>query len=286
MLRFWGKRVVVAAVGAAGLVASVARAADLPTFNLLGEASIPKFAEKKETIQFGTITLTNAAIGTASFSSSATPFPVLTADAQAGPNLAMDRLFTRGSGFLNYAMMITSSSLPTGSVLPVSAFVAGGVAGTANAGASFVLESSWQIIDVTANLLVGGDSILTATPLTGSFSQGFSHVVNLSLKTDHLYRISLRADAQAAASDPGSSAVAHAFIDPWFSFGAGVDPAQFAFSFSAGIGNTAPVPEPAAAGLLLLGLAVLGWRRRSLQPAGAATASSSSLSMRSCALGC
>jgi hypothetical protein len=268
-MRFWSKLIPGAALALAGLTA---HAADLPVLTLLGEVLIPKFAQKVDTVQFGTISLTNPAIGSASFSSSGTPFPVLTADAQAGANLNMDRLFTRGVGTLNYAMLITST-LPTNTPLAVDAFVAGGVAGTASAGASFVLETSWLLFDLTTGQQVGGEAIQTAVPLTGSFAQGFSHTVALQLQVDHLYRITLRVDAQAAATEPGSSSAAHAFIDPLFSFGDGVDPTLSAFNFSTGIGNTAPVPEPApwallAGGLLLWGLLLWGLRRLGLSRLG------------------
>jgi hypothetical protein len=273
-MRFWSKLI----AGVAASAGLTAQAVDLPAATLLGEVLIPKFAEKVDTVQFGTISLTNPIIGTASFSSAGTPFPLLTADAQAGPNPSVDRLFTRGVGTLNYSMMITST-LPANTPLSVDVFVAGGVSGTASAGASFVLESSWLLFDLTSGLQVGGEAIQTPVPLTGSFAQGFAHTLPLELRVDHLYRITLRVDAEAAATEPGSSAVAHAFIDPFFSFGAGVDPALSAFNFSTGIGNAAPVPEPAPWALLAGGLLLLALRRS--QAGAAATASSSSLSMRS-----
>lgn len=251
-MRFWSKLAALAAITLAGPVA-----AQLPAATVLGEVLIPKTAEKVETVQLGaTIALTNPVLGSASFSSSGLPFPSLTADAQSGPDPAVAFMFTRGTGVLNYSMMLTSLGGPAGSV-PVLALAAGAVSGTASAGATFVLGASWELIDLTSGLRLAGDAVQTTTPTTGSFSQSFGGTTPLQLQTDHLYRITLRVDAEAAASEPGSQVAAHAFVDPVFSLGAGVDPALYAFSFSAGIGNTAPVPETGTLALLLGGLLML-----------------------------
>jgi len=63
------------------------------------------------------------------------------------------------------------------------------------------------------------------------------------------------ADAFAAAGS-GVSASATTFVDPVFSFGAGVG-AEYSFLLSEGIGNSAPVPEPASFVLLIAGVLAL-----------------------------
>jgi|SRR6185503_2803339 len=105
--------------------------------------------------------------------------------------------------------------------------------------------------------------------LTGSFNQSFNHTIGLTLTTNHVFPVSMLADAAAAATDVGSHAAADAFVDPIFSFGTGVDSSLYSFNFSPGIGNSHPVagvPEPGTLAIFSSGLFLLVFvgRRRTV----------------------
>jgi hypothetical protein len=146
-------------------------------------------------------------------------------------------------------------------MVPILIGAAGVAEGVATSGASFAVESFWQLRDV-GNVLIG-DDIRSGQIDGNSFSQSFAHTVGISLATNHVYQVALFADAAAAATAEGSRASAHASVDPFFSFAVGVDPALFSFHLSEGIGNTATaaVPEPGTGVLLAAALLLLGWRR-------------------------
>lgn len=206
---------------------------------------------------FGTISLEDARFGKVSLTAAAIPSPSLIADATIGPNL-LPSISGRASWLLDYALEIAG---PAGSV-PVLIDVAGGASGVASPGASFAVESRWDLLDGGSSL--AGDDIRSGQ-LTGNFGQEFRRTVRLTLATNHAYSLFMLADAFSAATSEGSRADAHAFLDPVFSFGPGVDPLVYSFNFSTGIGNSpigAAVPEPAAltlfgAGLLCLGLLLI-----------------------------
>jgi hypothetical protein len=210
---------------------------------------------------FGTISLVEARFGSVSLSASGVPSPSLIADADIGPNL-LPSISGRASWLLDYALEIEG---PPGAV-PVLIDVEGGASGVANAGASFAVESRWDLLFGGSSL--AGDDIRSGQ-LIGSFGQGFSRTVSLTLAANQLYTLFMLADAFSAATLEGSRAHAHAFVDPVFSFGPGVDPLVYSLNFSPGIGNSpvsAAVPEPASIalfGAVLLALALL--RRRSGQ---------------------
>jgi len=196
-------------------------------FNIQPPAGISVF-------DFGTYPLTGPG-GFIQFAASGSPSPSLSAE------MTIESGFTgRASGILQYSMQILG---PDGTV-PVLAAAAGSVAGFSTTSvpfAGFAMKALWRIEDVNQGLaLVYGEGIETPA-LQGSFSDSFSHSVQLDLVANHIYRVTLTADAFAGTGGIDVPASASAFIDPTFSFGPGVDPG-YSLQFSEGIGNT-PIPE-------------------------------------------
>jgi hypothetical protein len=182
-----------------------------------------------------------------------TPSPFITASAQILPNF-----FGRANSMVQYSVQVLG---PTATVA-VQVAVAGGVAGTSSLGPApgdifhgFALKSQWSLQDAASNT-VFSEGIVTPA-LQGSFSDGFNHVVDLQLNVGAIYRVTLIADASARSGS------AFAFIDPVFSFAAGVGEG-YSFVFSEGIGN-APIPEPSSAALFVAGLLGLAALRRRAQ---------------------
>lgn len=191
--------------------------------------------------------------GLVQLSAAAMPSPFLRAQVDVGPN------FTgRSSAQLIYQMQVVGPAQNVG----VHVAVAGSASGSSNTTdlfSGFAMKAQWRLEDVTLGLAPVFSEGIDSGALQGSFNQSFGHVVDLTLVGSHIYRVTLVADAFAAAVT-GPSASASAYIDPVFSFAAGVGQ-EYSFQFSEGIGN-APVPEPSALLLLAAGLAVLGWRRQ------------------------
>lgn len=243
-------------------LAPPATAATLPAYDLVGDLFF-NLGPRLFLNDFGTTSLVDGRYGSVSLTASGTPSPVLTADTNIGPNL-LAGISGRAAWVLNYAFEIEG---PAGAV-PVLIDVAGDATGFATTGASFAVESRWDLLFGGTSL--AGDDIRSGQ-LTGSFDQSFSRTVSLTLTANRQYTVFMLADAFSGATAQGSRAVAHAFMDPVFSFGPGVDPLLYSFDFSAGIGNSpagAAVPEPESLGLLGAGLLCLGFlRRRSRQPA-------------------
>jgi hypothetical protein len=237
------------------LFAFPAAADVLPAYQLAGDIFF-NLGPRLFPNDFGTTSLVDGRFGSVSLTASGTPSPSLVADANIGPNL-IPSISGRGSWLLEYALEIVG---PPGTV-PVLIDVVGGASAVANTGASFAVESRWDVLDGGSSL--AGDDIRSGQ-LTGSFSQSFDRTVILSLAANLPYTVFMLADAFSAATLEGSLADAHAFVDPIFSFGPGVDPLIYSFDFSAGIGNSpnAAVPEPRSLGLLSTGLLCLALLRR------------------------
>ena len=242
------------AVSAPG--APPAQAVTLPAASLTGTVLF-NLGGRQDTIAFGEISLDDPGIGSVSFSSAATPSPALLANADIGPNGSVASLFGRGAGVLTYSFTIAG---PAGSI-PVVIDVAGAATASATAGASFAVESMWALYDSPSfTTQLAGDDVLSGQR-SGTFDDGFGRSLGLVLTANHVYAVVMKADANAAATAAGSHAIAHASVDPVFSFGAGVDPQLYSFALSEGIGNT-PVPEPGTLALLCTGFASLGLARR------------------------
>jgi hypothetical protein len=215
------------------------------------------------TNQFGARELTDSRYGAVSFAAYATPSPSLSALADVGASVASN-VYGRAAGTLYYSLRVVG---PTGQV-PVLIDVAGNASAIATSGATFAVESRWNLLDYYGTPLTG--DWIRSGQLGGTFGQSFNRTVSLSLATNRTYTVFMKADAGGAASLVGSRVNASAYVDPVFSFGAGVDPQSYSFAFSSGIGNSpalagaaaaAVVPEPATLVLVGAGLLVLGWAR-------------------------
>ena len=197
---------------------------------------------------FGTFQQAGAA-GSLQFTATGTPAPSLSGQA------TVSQGFTgRVSGILIYGIEILGPDAD----VPVSIDVSGGATGsslTNDPFAAFAMKSLWSLEDATLGLQPVFSEGIDTGQLSGRFSDNFSHTVDLTLTANHVYRVTMVADAFAAAGS-GVSASATTFVVPVFSFGAGVG-AEYSFLLSEGIGNSAPVPEPASFVLLIAGVLAL-----------------------------
>jgi hypothetical protein len=239
-------------VAAALLLGVSAPLAALPSRTVIGGVFFnlsPPAPPAINLTDFGSAALSDPSFGALSLTAAGTPAPVITAVAELGPS-SIGVIFGRSTAVVTYALEILG---PAGTV-PVLIDVAGAGVASAGTGASFVVQSSWDLLDGDASL--AGDHIASGQ-LSGTFAQSFDHTVALTLATNHTYTVFMLTDAEAAATAVGSHSQANAFIDPQFAFGLGVDAHLYAFNFSDGIGNVSAVPEPAPLALLLAGLAAI-----------------------------
>lgn len=233
-----------------------ARAATLEVPELIGTVLINRTSTQNFS-SFGDFALDGPGMGAVSARVTGKPLPSIAVSAQMGDS-EFALLYGRAVAILRYVVQITGPE----ALVPVDIGVAGHAAGVADTGASFVVQSSWQLVDSNGSGPVLAADDISTPQRSGSFSESFGRTVSVNLQSNRLYLVELRADAQAAASEVGSSATANAFIDPFFSFGAGVDTSLFAFHFTSGIGNVAPVPLPLPLATFGVAIAALGWRRR------------------------
>ena len=244
------------------MVPGGAEAAPLPPPRVLGEAFFnlsPPAPPRASLGDFGSIALLDASFGDLSTSAVGQPSPSVSANATLGPS-ATGPLFGRADTTLGYAVEVVG---PDGAV-PVLIDITGFAIASATPGASFVVESRWDIFDPVSGTAVAADEIHSGQ-LTGNFSQGVNRTAGLTLVANRVYAVSLFADAQTAATALGSKATSAAFIGSTFTLGPTVDPGRYSLTFSAGIGHVAAVPEPTTAVLLCLGVPWLrrAWRRPS-----------------------
>lgn len=251
--------------GALSVFASMpSAAAPLPAYHVSGDVFFnlsPPAPPRVNVVDFGSVSLAHPDFGVLSANGAGAPSPSLQVSAALGPS-EIGIIYGRADLLLDYAFEIVG---PPGTV-SVLVDVTGSASATATAGASFVVESRWDLFDTFTGASVAGDDVRSGQ-MSGSFSEGFSRTVSLTLATNRVYTVSMFADAQAAATEVGSQAAADAFIDPVLRFGADVDPERYAFSFSAGIGNASNVPEPATLVLLCAGIAGLALRQSRAWPA-------------------
>jgi hypothetical protein len=156
-------------------------------------------------------------------------------------------LFGHSGGLLNYEMEVLGPTGPVPVLALASAAVITEPEGDKVTPVMFV-KAAWGIEDKTAGLAQIFYEGLEFGNVTNEILNSFSHAVFLTLSANHVYRITLYADAAVSSSDRPS--FAQAMIDPVFSFAPGTDPA-YSFIFSDGIGNSAAdAPEPASLGLI------------------------------------
>jgi hypothetical protein len=215
----------------------------------------------------GPISLTNPAWGTVFNHIQGEPHSAVTASAQM-ENTNFGPLYGRSVGTLGFFFAVDGTTPQ----VPVKIEVAGSATASSSIGASFVVRSTWELWNEAGQVnLLASDEISTPQ-MSGTFSQSFGRTVELMLDVGHIYFVKMVANAEAAATNPGSTAAAFAFVDPVFRIGDGVDPSLYTFGFSNGIGNQ-PVPEPPAAALLVAGLLGLAWRRQASRKERRASAS-------------
>jgi hypothetical protein len=205
---------------------------------------------------FDSVALEHASFGSLALSIAPLPSPIITASAAIGPS-STPGLFGRAVGTVTYSLKIVGAD----GLVPLLIGVAGAAAGTAGEGASFVVQSRWELADSFSGVSLAAD-LVSSGQMSGSFSEHFNHVIGATLATNHAYSIFMLADAEAAATAIGSRARAEAVIDPVFSFAEGVNTEAYAFEFSEGIGNMSAIPEPSALVLLFGGAVVLSTKMR------------------------
>jgi hypothetical protein len=113
-----------------------------------------------------------------------------------------------------------------------------------------------------------GNLTFTSVPSPGTGQYLENEVVPFAANTAYTVYLYANASAtqQVVTGSNGGGGTAMAFVDPQLT----IDPmtpnaSNYWIEFSTGIGNAAPVPEPATAWTLAMGLGCLVWHRRSLQ---------------------
>lgn len=255
-----------AVAGAAAMsLALPAAAIPLPAPAVAGTASFNRDPLPRTISTFGLLDHTVSPFGALQFFSAGVPIPVLRAAADVGPVVNLATVFGNASGFLRYSFEIVG---PDDSV-PVVVAASGRVAGVAADGGGYEAVARWSLRDTTETILLGDsiDIVFDGAGGDDSEDEVFAANHSIMLQTNREYRVVMEVIARAGT---GINAIglgeADAFVDPAFSFGAGVDPSAYTFRFSEGIGNSPPaatVSEPGGLALAMLGAAAaLATRRR------------------------
>lgn len=249
------------ALSLAGLVVALpATAIPLPAPFAFGEAFFNFEVTRTTLTGFGGFDHSVPGIGTLQYQSTGTPLPALQATADVQPIGAT--AFGTVSGVLRYSFEIVGAD----GLVPVRIDANGHVRGLAETGAVFEATSRWSLRDTSENELIA-DSVsvfFDGVAGGGADDDAFAEQHFVMLQTNREYRVVMAAIAKAGTQTPGALGEAAAFIDPFFSFGAGIDPALYSFHFSDGIGNQPPagaVPAPGSALLASAALLLAGGAR-------------------------
>lgn len=237
------------------LLPPAAAVTSVPNATVLGTVLFNR-GDRIDTVAFGHFEVDAAPFGGLELDAQGQPFSLVSANGLITTDA--NTAFHFGSSGANLRFYIGING-PASLAVPVLIDVAGFASGLAGAGASFAVNSEWTFSRMSPNPAVLATDTVLSGSMSGSFSQGFSRTVALTLDTNSIYEVFMRAAISVAATDPNSASQGSAFIDPLFRFDTGVDTSQYSFVFSPGIGNQ--VPEPQAAVLMALGLALLATRR-------------------------
>ena len=158
----------------------------------------------------------------------------------------------------DYSFMIVDTNDPSLSVpIPVSVNASGGTSFSGTGELANPLLSQFSVSGVL-------DDQLSNTIVSGSLYPGPASWTDNNtylMQTDLVYDVSMivEADWTVYGGHGEGSGTASAFVDPTFALGAFViNPGQYSFEFSPGIGNAPSVPEPSTWAMMHLGFAGLG----------------------------
>lgn len=253
------RRMLAASVAAVSLTLPAA-AVPLPPPVVSGTAQFNREASGQTIGTFGLLDHSVSPFGTLQFFSAGMSAPSLRAAADIGPIVNFATTSGTSSGFLRYSFEIVG---PDRSV-PIFAAASGHVAGVAGDGGGFEAIARWSLRNTSEIRLLEDSVSVFFNGVGAGATNNDSYVRNhaTTLQANQEYRVVMEVLVRAST---GINAVgfgnAGAFVDPVFSFGAGVGP-EYSFVFSEGIGNTPPIPEPHLYALLAAGLLTLGYFRR------------------------